>query len=232
MIGYNFMGKAHSQAWLNAGRYFDLDADIALKVVCGRNEGPLSAFAKKWGWEQTSTDWKDVVTRDDVDIVDISTPTALHHDIAVAAAAAGKHIFCEKPFALNVTQAQSMLNAATKAGVTHYVNHNYRRCPAVMLARQLIDEGRIGRIFHWRGAYLQSWIVDPNFPLTWQLQAEHAGAGPHYDLNSHSVDLARFLVGDVKSVMAMMAHFITECPVPRPAPRRSADRPPVRQRGR
>ena len=214
MIGYNFMGKAHSQAWLNAPRYFDMDAGVRLQVVCGRSAGPLKSFAERWGWAETETDWKKVVARKDIDIVDIAAPTALHHDIALAAAAAGKHIFCEKTFALNVAQARAMRDAAGKAGIVHYLNHNYRRCPAVMLARQLIDEGRIGRIFHWRGAYLQSWIVDPDFPLTWQLQAEHAGAGPHYDLNSHSVDLARFLVGEIKSVMAMTAHFVTERPLP------------------
>ena len=214
MIGYNFMGKAHSQAWRNAPLYFDVDAEPVLKVVCGRTAEPLRAFARRWGWQEAAADWRDVVTRDDVDIVDIAVPTALHRDIAVAAAQAGKHVFCEKPLALNPRQCREMLDAAAQAGIVHYVNHNYRRCPAVMLARQMIDEGRIGRIFHWRGAYLQSWIVDPAFPLTWQLQREHAGAGPHYDLNSHSVDLARFLVGEIAFVMAMTAHFITERPLP------------------
>lgn len=214
MIGYNFMGKAHSQAWVNATKYFDLDAEPVLKVVCGRSEGPLRAFAQRWGWQEAVTDWRAAVERKDIDIVDIAVPTALHRDIALAAAAGKKHIFCEKPFALNMAHARPMLEAAQKAGIVHYLNHNYRRCPAIVLARQLIDEGRIGRIFHWRGAYLQSWIVDPNFPLTWQLQADQAGAGPHYDLNSHSVDLARYLVGDIKSVMAMTAHFIKERPMP------------------
>lgn len=213
MIGHDFMGKAHSQAWLNAGRYFDLDAEPVLKVVCGRTAPRLQAFARKWGWERSETDWRKVVAADDVDIIDIATPTALHRDIAVAAAQAGKQIFCEKPFALNVEQAREMLAAAKKAGVVHYVNHNYRRCPAVGLARQLIDEGRIGQIYHWRGAYLQSWVMNPNTPLVWQLQAEQAGAGPHYDLNSHSVDLARYLVGEIKSVAAMLKTFITERPL-------------------
>ena len=139
---------------------------------------------------------------------------ATHHDIAMAAVEAGKHVFCEKPFALNAAQARKMLAAAQDAGVVHYLNHNYRRCPAVMLARQLIDDGRIGRIFHWRGAYLQSWIVDPSFPLTWQLQKEHAGSGSQADLNSHSVDLARFLVGEIRTVSAVTARFISERPLP------------------
>jgi predicted dehydrogenase len=138
----------------------------------------------------------------------------MHHEVALAAAKAGKHIFLEKPMGLNLAQAEEMYAAAQAAGVVHYLNHNYRRLPAVVLAKQLIDEGRIGRIFHWRGCYLQSWITDPNFPLTWHLRAETAGSGPHGDLNSHSIDLARYLVGEVSSVMAMTANFITERPLP------------------
>ncbi|MEZ4589844.1 MAG: Gfo/Idh/MocA family oxidoreductase [Chloroflexota bacterium] len=214
IIGTKFMGKAHSNAWLNAPRFFDMGIKPVLKVACGQNEAELKAFAERWGWEETETDWRKVMERDDVDIVDISVPTYLHRDIAVAAAKAGKHIFCEKPFALNLDEAREMYEAADAAGVVHYVNHNYRRCPAVMLAKRLIDEGKIGRIFHWRGAYLQDWIVDPEFPLTWHLRAETAGTGPHGDLNSHSIDLARFLVGDIKSVSAMMTTFIKERPLP------------------
>ena len=214
IIGTKFMGKAHSNAWLNAPRFFDMGIKPVLRVACGQNEADLKAFAARWGWEEIETDWRKVVERDDVDIVDISVPTHLHRDIAVAAAKAGKHIFCEKPFALSLKEAQEMYEAADKAGIVHYVNHNYRRCPAVMLAKRLIDEGQIGRIFHWRGAYLQDWIVDPDFPLTWHLQKDKAGTGPHGDLNSHSVDLARFLVGDIKSVSAMMTTFIKERPLP------------------
>ncbi len=214
LIGYNFMGRAHSQAWRNAPLYFDLDARPVLKLACGRTPDALQAFAARWGWEATTTDWREVVTRDDIDIVDVATPTVLHPEIAIAALEAGKHVFCEKPFALNVAQAERMLAAAKAAGTVHYVNHNYRRCPAVMLARQMIDAGAIGNIYHWRGAYLQSWILDPQFPLTWQLQSDQAGAGPHWDLNSHSVDLARFLVGEIESVTAMTAQFVAERPLP------------------
>ncbi|MEI6157457.1 MAG: Gfo/Idh/MocA family oxidoreductase, partial [Atribacterota bacterium] len=181
--------------------------------VCGRHAEPLKAFAEKWGWEEVETDWRKVVSRDDIDIIDISLPTNLHHDVAVAAARAGKQIFCEKPLALTLEQSKNMYEVAEKAGVVHYVNFNYRRCPAIGLAKRLIDEGKIGRVFHWRGAYLQSWIVDPNFPLTWHLQKEMAGAGPQWDLNSHSVDLARYLVGDIQSVMGMKANFITDRPL-------------------
>jgi predicted dehydrogenase len=214
LIGYKFMGKAHSNAWKKAPYFFDTPIVPVLKVACGRHEGSLKAFADRWGWEEIETDWKKVIERDDIDIVDISVPTHLHKEIAVAAAKAGKHIFCEKPIALSYEQAKEMYEAAEKNGIIHYLNHNYRRCPAVRLARQLIDEGKIGRIFHWRGAYLQSWIVDPDFPLTWHLQKEKAGAGPHIDLNSHSVDLARYLVGDIKSIACMTAQFIQERPLP------------------
>ena len=139
-------------------------------------------FAETWGWESITTDWRDVVARDDVDIVDIAVPPYLHRDIAVAAAETGKHLFCEKPVALDSRQAIEMCEAADKAGIVHYLNHNYRRCPAVTLAKQLIDEGALGRIFHWRGAYLQSWITDKAFPITWHLQKEYAGSGVHHDL--------------------------------------------------
>ena len=214
IIGYKFMGKAHSQAWREAPLFFDLPVRPVMKLACGRHEDQLRAFADNWGWEETSTDWQEVVARDDIDIVDISTPTYLHHDIVVAAAKAGKHIFCEKPIALDSGQAEAMYEAAQASGVTHYLNHNYRRCPAVVLARQMIDQGKLGRLFHWRGTYLQSWIIDPTFPLIWQLRKETAGAGPHADLNSHSVDLARYLVGEIKTVAAMTTNFVTERPVP------------------
>jgi predicted dehydrogenase len=134
--------------------------------------------------------------------------------MAIAAARAGKHLFCEKPMALSVAEAEAMLSEAEKARVVHYLNHNYRRTPAVRLARQFIDEGKVGRIYHWRGAYQQDWIVDPNFPLTWQLQKESAGSGPHNDLNSHSVDLAHYLIGDIKNVSCLTASFIKERPLP------------------
>jgi predicted dehydrogenase len=214
IIGTKFMGRAHSNAWANTPRFFDVAIKPVLKVACGRDEEDLRAFADNWGWEEIDTDWRRVVARDDIDIVDISVPTYLHHDIAVAAAKAGKHIFCEKPFTLTVEEARSAYEAAEAAGIVHYLNHNYRRVPAVRLAKRLIDEGLIGDIFHWRGAYLQDWIVDPDFPLTWHLRADRAGAGPHYDLNSHSVDLARYLVGDIKAVSAMTKTFIKERPLP------------------
>lgn len=214
IIGTKFMGKAHSNAWLNAPHFFDMGIKPILKVAVGTDEEATQDFAHRWGWEEASTDWEAVIARDDIDIVDIATPTYLHHDMAIAAAAARKHIFLEKPFALSLAEARDMYKAVLGAGVVHYVNHNYRRVPAVRLAKRLIEEGEIGRIFHWRGAYLQDWIVDPTFPLTWHLRAETAGSGPHGDLNSHSVDLARYLLGDIKTVSAVMTTFIKERPLP------------------
>jgi predicted dehydrogenase len=214
ILGDKFMGKAHSNAWTQARRFFDLPVQPVLKVACGRNAGELKSFAENWGWAETETDWRKVVGRKDVDIVDVSTPTYLHHDMVIEAAKAGKHIFCEKPMAISYREAKEMYQAAKAGKGKHYINFNYRRCPAVLLAKKLIEEGKLGRLYHWRGAYLQSWIMDPEFPLTWHLRKENAGAGPHYDLNSHSVDLARFLVGELKSVAAMTASFIPERPLP------------------
>ena len=214
IIGTKFMGKAHSNAWTSVTKFFNVGIAPVLKVACGLDEKGTSEFAARWGWQEAVGDWKKVVERKDIDIIDICTPTYLHKEIVLAAARNGKQIFCEKPIALNFAEASEMYAAAEKAGVLHYLNHNYRRTPAIAYARQLIEAGKIGQIFHWRGAYLQDWITDPSFPLTWHLQKKYAGAGPHYDLNSHSVDLARYLVGEVKAVSAMMKTFVTERPLP------------------
>ncbi|HYE06143.1 MAG TPA: Gfo/Idh/MocA family oxidoreductase [Planctomycetota bacterium] len=213
ILGTSFMGKAHSNGWTQAPRFFELGIAPVLKVACGQDEERTRRFAATWGWHEHASDWRQVIARDDIDIVDIALPTHLHHDVAIAAARAGKHVFCEKPMALSLAQARAMRDAVDAAGVVGYVNHNYRRLPAVMLARQLIDDGRIGRIFHWRGAYQQDWIVDPRFPLTWHLRAECAGSGPHADLNSHSVDLAHLLVGGIASVSCLTAGFVGERPL-------------------
>lgn len=214
IIGRGFMGKAHSNGWSQAPKFFQLGIEPVLKVVCDPDHTGAEGFASNWGWDCIETDWREAVQRDDVDAIDICTPTFLHEEIAIAAAQNGKHIFCEKPIALSYQSAKAMYEAAEKAQVVHYLNHNYRRAPAIAFARQLIDEGKIGTIYHWRGTYLQDWITDPNFPLTWHLQKEFAGAGPHYDLNSHSVDLGRYLVGEIKAVSAMMKTFVEERPLP------------------
>lgn len=214
IIGYKFMGKAHSNAWRQASRFFDLPMEPVLKVACGRNEKQANDFAKKWGWEEVETDWRKVVARPDIDVIDISLPQHLHYEVAIAAAENGKHIFCEKPMCFTLAQAREMVAVAESNNIVHYLNHNYRRTPAIMLAKQLIDQNKIGRIFHWRCAYQQDWIVDPAFPLTWHLQKETAHAGPHWDLNSHSVDLARFLIGEISSVSCLTSNFIKSRPLP------------------
>jgi predicted dehydrogenase len=214
VIGAQFMGKAHSNAWRNAPKFFDLPYEPVLKTVITKDPPEYTAaFAEKWGYEQFGDDWHKAIEDKEIDVIDVCTPTFLHKDIVLAAAAAGKQIWCEKPAALNHAEALEMAEAADKAGVLHYLNHNYRRCPAVTFAKQLIDEGKIGKIYHWRGAYLQDWIMDENFPLSWQLQANMAGGGPHYDLNSHNVDLARYLVGEIATVSAIIKTFVTERPL-------------------
>jgi predicted dehydrogenase len=214
IVGHGFMGRVHSNAWISAPLFFELPAVPVLKAACGRSREATESFARRWGWQESASDWRSVVERPDIDVVDIAAPHHLHHDIAVAAAAEGKHVFCEKPLALDAPQAREMYRAVRRAGVVHYVNFNYRRCPAVALARRLIDEGRIGRIFHWRGAYLRSPMVDPQVPLGWHMRKETAGSGAQASLNSHSIDLARYLVGEIRAVAALDAIFITERPLP------------------
>jgi predicted dehydrogenase len=217
LIGSRFMGKAHSNAWKKAPLFFDMAIKPVLKVACAKQKEPLQEFADRWGWEEIETDWRKVIARKDIDIVDICVPQHLHFEIAMEAVKAGKHVFLEKPMTMNLQQAQELYETAKNSHVTHYLNHNYRRTPAVRLARRMIDEGKIGTIFHWRGAYLQDWIVDPEFPLTWHLRKETAGMGPQGDLNSHSVDLARYLVGEISKVSCMTAQFIKERPLPNEA---------------
>ncbi len=213
MIGGGFMGKAHSNAWLQVNRFFDAPFKVNLKAIVG-SRSPLEGFAANWDYETVSYDWREVVAREDIDIVDIGTPPWLHMDIALAAVKAGKHVVCEKPLALNYAQCLAMAQAAEEAGVVSYLNHNYRRVPAVAYAKQLVDEGRLGRIYHWRGAYLQDWIMDPDFPLTWHLKADTAGGGALFDLGSHAVDLSRFIIGEPEAVIAMSKTFITQRPLP------------------
>ena len=214
VLGTKFMGKAHSNGWLQAAKFFDLPFEPVLKMVCARDIPVAKEFAANWGYAEVEADWRKAVESKDIDIIDICTPTYLHKEMTLATIAAGKHVFLEKPAALNYGEAKAMADAAEKGGVLHYLNHNYRRVPAVTFAKQLIEEGKIGQIYHWRGAYLQDWIMDPSFPLIWQLEKDKAGAGPHYDLNSHSVDLARYLVGEIKEVSAMFKTFIKERPMP------------------
>jgi predicted dehydrogenase len=212
LIGYRFMGKAHSFGIDAAPFFFKHGIQPVKKVICGRTEHLVKQAAEEFGWEEYCTDWEEVVKREDIDVIDIATPTYLHRDIAIAAVKSGKHVFCEKPLALCAKEAKEMLEAAEEAGVVHMLGHNYRRVPAIALAKKMIEEGKLGKIYHFRGVYLQDWIMDPGFPLTWQLDKKLAGAGPHVDLNSHIVDLARFLVGELDKVIGMEETFIKKRP--------------------
>jgi predicted dehydrogenase len=214
MIGHRFMGKAHSNAWRQVARFFETPSEPVLKVVCGRDPVEVERAARQLGWEESSTSWRETVAREDIDVVDICTPGDTHADIAVAAALAGKHVLCEKPLANTLAEAQRMLAAVTAAGVAHMVCHNYRRAPAVALAKRLIEEGRLGRLYHFRGVYLQDWIVDPQFPRVWRLEKSKAGSGALGDIASHSIDLARHLVGEIEEVAGHLQTFIDERPLP------------------
>jgi predicted dehydrogenase len=214
LIGYAFMGRAHSNAYRQVTPFFSPSLTPRMKVLCGRSAAQVEQAARQYGWQETATSWHDVVERRDIDLVDIVTPGDSHHDIAVAAARAGKAVFCEKPLANSVADAELMLAAVRTAGVPHMICHNYRRVPAVALTRRLIDEGRLGRIFHFRGTYLQDWIVDPSFPRVWRLDRTKAGSGALGDIASHVIDLARYLVGEITEVTGAVETFIKERPLP------------------
>ncbi len=218
MVGYAFMGAAHSQGWRTAGRVFDLPLSPVLAAVCGRDADAVRAMAGRHGWAATETDWRALISRDDVDLVDICTPGDSHAEIAIAALAAGKHVLCEKPLANTVEEAEAMTEAAVAArerGQLAMVGFNYRRVPATALARRMVAEGRLGALRHLRVTYLQDWLVDPEFPLTWRLRKEAAGSGALGDLGAHIVDLAQYLVGEpVAGVSALTETFVRERPLP------------------
>jgi predicted dehydrogenase len=212
LIGYKFMGKAHSNAFRQVRRFFPGKFELRLKVICGRDRAALEAAARQFGWEEIETDWRKVIERNDIDVVDISTPGNLHHPMALAAAAAGKHIICEKPLANTLAEAKEMLRAVEKAGVLHMLMHNYRKIPAVAFAKKLIEEGRIGTVYHYHGAYLQDWIMDPSFPLVWRLDKKVAGSGALGDIGSHAIDFAQHLNSPIESVVSQMTTFIKQRP--------------------
>lgn len=213
MVGYKFMGRAHGNAYRNLPFYFNTEVEPVMQAIAGRNEAGVKEAAEKMGWSSYETDWHRLIERDDIDLIDIVTPNNAHVDIAIAAAEAGKHILCEKPLAMDLEQSERMLQAVKKSGVVHMICHNYRFAPAVQFAKRLIQEGRLGKIYHMRATYLQDWILDPNFPLVWRLQKEVTGSGAHGDILAHSIDLARFLVGEIKEVVGMMETFIKERPI-------------------
>ncbi len=215
LIGYGFMGRTHSNGYKRVNDFFpELQHRPVLKAVCGRNAQQVQAFADQWQYESTETDWRDLVRRDDIDAIDICTPNNSHAEIAIAAAEAGKMILCEKPLALNPEEGQRMVEAVAKAGVANTVWYNYRRVPAVTMAKQLIDEGRLGRIFHYRANFLQDWTISDDVPqggaALWRLDAAAAGSGVTGDLLAHCIDTAIWLNGSINSVTAMTETFIKE----------------------
>ncbi|MEW1719982.1 Gfo/Idh/MocA family oxidoreductase [Streptomyces sp. NPDC093109] len=217
MVGYAFMGAAHSQGWRTAGHVFDLPMRPVLAAVCGRDRTAVEAAAAKHGWAAAETDWRRLIERDDVQVVDVCTPGDSHAEIAIAALEAGKHVLCEKPLANSVGEAEAMVRAAEAArtrGQLAMVGFNYRRVPAISYARKLIAAGRLGTLRHVRVTYLQDWLADPAAPLTWRLDRERAGSGALGDLGAHIVDLAQFLAGEpIAGVSALSETFVRERPV-------------------
>ncbi|HTV19001.1 MAG TPA: Gfo/Idh/MocA family oxidoreductase [Polyangiaceae bacterium] len=215
VIGYDFMGRAHSNAWRQVARFFpDVPFEPVLKVVVGRTEAKVSEARERLGFAEHATSWQEVLRRPDIDVVDICTPGDSHAEIAVAAAEAGKSILCEKPLANTLADAERMLAAATRARVVHMLCHNYRRVPAVTFAKQLIDAGEIGDVRHYRGVYLQDWLIDPEFPRVWRLEKARAGSGSLGDILSHTMDLSRYLVGEPREVSGLLQTFVPERPLP------------------
>jgi predicted dehydrogenase len=213
LVGYKFMGRAHSNAYRQVGRFFDLELSPRMRAVCGRDEAGVRDAATSLGWEGYETDYRRLLERDDIDLVDVATPGNTHHEIAIAALEAGKHVLCEKPLANTLEEAREMLDAARAAATINMVCFNYRRVPAVQLAKRLIEEGRLGEIRHWRAAYLQDFVLDPDFPLIWRFQREAAGSGALGDLGAHLVDLAHFLIGPITRVVGTAETFIKERPL-------------------
>lgn len=214
MVGCGFMGRAHSNAYHQVNRFFDLEYTPVLKAVAARSKDAVQAFARRWGWERAETDWRRLVDSPEIDAIDICSPNNTHYEIAMAAAGAGKIILCEKPLAMDLAEAKEMTRAVERGGKSTMVWFNYRRVPAISLARQIIQEGRLGRIFHYRATYLQDWTISPNVPLggaaTWRLDKAVAGAGVSGDLLAHNIDTALWLNGAFARVSAMTEIFIRD----------------------
>jgi predicted dehydrogenase len=214
MVGYGFMGRAHSNAFLQAPRFFNLAYEPVLKAVCARDTAKAGDFAAQWGWQSVESDWRNLVKRKDIDLIDIASPNDTHADIAMAAAKAGKMVLCEKPLGLDAAQSEKMTRAVEKAGVPNMVWYNYRRVPAVAMAKQFIDEGKLGRIFHYRAKFLQDWTISKDLPQggagLWRLDVNVAGSGVTGDLLAHCIDTAMWLNGGIDSVTAMSETFIKQ----------------------
>ena len=214
LVGYGFMGRTHSNAYGQVNRFFDVEYEPVRKAICARDGAKAKAFADQWGYESAETDWRKLVERKDIDLIDIASPNNTHAEIALAAAHAGKMVLCEKPLALNGAQAEKMVEAVEKAGVPNMVWYNYRRVPAVVLAKQLIDDGKLGRIFHYRAKFLQDWTISADLPqggaALWRLDVNVAGSGVTGDLLAHCIDTAMWLNGGIDQVTAMTETFIKE----------------------
>ena len=214
LIGYSFMGRAHSNAFHQVNHFFPSSYELVPQAVCGRDAAAVQAFADRWGYKSIETDWRKLLERDDIDVIDIATPNNLHAEQAIAAAQAGKMILCEKPLGLNAKDAERMLKAVEKAGVPNMVWYNYRRCPAVVLAKNLIDAGKLGRVFHYRANFLQDWTINADLPQggtgLWRLDVKVAGSGVTGDLLAHCIDTAMWLNGGIKDVSAMTETFVKE----------------------
>ncbi|MBS1790945.1 MAG: Gfo/Idh/MocA family oxidoreductase [Acidobacteria bacterium] len=214
LIGYGFMGRAHSNAFRQAGRFFDLPYEVNLKAVCARNADRVKSFAENWGYESIETDWRTLIERKDIDLIDIASPNDTHAEIAIAAAKAGKMIMCEKPLGRNSAEAKAMVEAVEAANVPNSVWYNYRRVPAVTLLKNLLDEGRFGKIFHYRAKFLQDWTISQDLPQggegLWRLDVSVAGSGVTGDLLAHNIDTAMWLNGPIKEVVAMTETFVKE----------------------
>ncbi|MFN0190677.1 MAG: Gfo/Idh/MocA family protein [Aestuariivirga sp.] len=212
MVGYGFMGRTHSNAFAQAPHFFDLHYEPVLKAACARNEEKLKPFAAQWGYESIETDWRKLIARKDIDLIDIASPNDTHMEIAIAAAKAGKMVMCEKPLGRNAKESKKMVDAVEKAGVANMVWYNYRRVPAVTLAKQLIDEGKLGKIFHYRAKFLQDWTISADLPQggqgLWRLDVGVAGSGVTGDLLAHCIDTAMWLNGGINSVTATTETFI------------------------
>lgn len=214
MIGYGFMGKAHSQAWRNVARFFEINQEIELSTICGRNQDAVQKVQKREGWQNFETDWQKVVQDPEIDVIDICTSGDSHAEIAIAALKAGKHVLCEKPLANSILEAEEMVMAAKAASGKSMVGFNYRLVPAISFAEQLVAKGKIGKIFHIRARYLQDWIVSPDFPLVWRLQKDLAGSGALGDIASHIVDMTQFVTGQKLIGVTGLTHtFIQERPL-------------------
>src|SRR4029079_2188531 len=214
MIGYGFMGRAHSNAYKQVGQFFPSGYEVVLKAACARNEAEVKKFAAQWGYESTETDWRKLVARPDIDVIDICTPNNMHKEIALAAAANKKMILCEKPLAMNAAEGREMVAAVEKAGVPNMVWYNYRRIPAVTLAKRLVDEGRLGNVFHYRAKFLQDWTIKSDLPQggqgLWRLDVAAAGSGVSGELLAHCIDTALWLNGPIESLSAMTETFVKE----------------------